>query len=476
MKNNILKYFLIFIFIFCIKTNIFAEQQFTFEVTEIEIFEEGKIFKGLKRGTINTSGGIMLIADKFEYNKETNILIATGNVKIEDLVNEILIETDEVKYLKNDEIIFTNSRSKAIGKNTIIDANMFRYDKKNLFNAFGNLINQDLKNEILITSNDLYYFINDGIISTKTKSKAIGKNVITYADNFKYNQNTNILNAQGNVKVDDKIKNFILLSNDITYLIDNQKFITKKKSEAYNDNINIKAVEFEYNKNLEILNAYKNVIIEDKINDLVLFSENITYFKNTEKIITQGKTEAIIEKIYNFKSKNPILLRNTKQFSSKFKSTIYDSDDGSRYDLNNFNYFIQPKVLKGNNVVITTNYKKEKSDKFTFSNGIFNLNEKKFAGKDTKIFLHPNIFQKEKEKFLELISKTEINKLVDEDKVFQNEPRLFGISSKGNKEKTIVKKAIFTNCKKNNSCPAWSMKSKKITHDKKTSINYEILF
>ena len=218
----------------------------------------------------------MLIADKFEYNKETNILIVTGNVKIEDLVNEILIETDEVKYLKNDEIIFTNSRSKAIGKNTIIDANMFRYDKKkNLFNAFGNVITQDLKNEILITSNDLYYFINDGIISTKTKSKAIGKNVITYADNFKYNQNTNILNAQGNVKVDDKIKNFILLSNDITYLIDNQKFITKKKSEAYNDNINIKAVEFEYNKNLEILNAYKNVIIEDKINDLILFSENI---------------------------------------------------------------------------------------------------------------------------------------------------------------------------------------------------------
>ena len=66
---------------------------------------------------------------------------------------------------------------------------------------------------------------------------------------------------------------------------------------------------------------------------------------------------------------------------------------------------------------------------------------------------------------MELISKTEINKLVDEDKDFQNEPRLFGISSKGNKEKTIVKKAIFTNCKKN-SCPAWSMKSK-ITHDKK---------
>ena len=46
----------------------------------------------------------------------------------------------------------------------------------------------------------------------------------------------------------------------------------------------------------------------------------------------------------------------------------------------------------------------------------------------------------EKEKFLELIGKTEINKLVDEKKVFENEPRLYGVSSSGDEEKTVVKK------------------------------------
>ena len=81
--------------------------------------------------------------------------------------------------------------------------------------------------------------------------------------------------------------------------------------------------------------------------------------------------------------------------------------------------------------------------------------------------MHKNIFQKEKEKFLELIEKTEINKIDKKKSTFENEPRLYGRSSSGDKNKTIINKGIFTSCKKNNDCPAWSMKSKKIVHDKK---------
>ena len=87
--------------------------------------------------------------------------------------------------------------------------------------------------------------------------------------------------------------------------------------------------------------------------------------------------------------------------------------------------------------------------------------------------MHNNIFQKEKEKFLELIEKTEINKLVDEDEIFENKPRLFGVSSSGNQDKTIVNKGIFTSCKNSkDDCPSWSMKSKKITHDKVNVSSY----
>ena len=30
----------------------------------------------------------------------------------------------------------------------------------------------------------------------------------------------------------------------------------------------------------------------------------------------------------------------------------------------------------------------------------------------------------------------------------------------------VLNKGIFTSCKKNDNCPPWSIKSKKITHDK----------
>ena len=413
MKSNFIKFLLIILITFSYSSSL-AQEQFNFDVTEIEIYEKGNKFRGLKRGKISTANGITLDADKFEYNKISNILDASGNVIINDIVNKITIVSNEISYLKNDEIIFTNSKSTAFYNNIVIDANGFKYNKK-----------------------------------------------------------LNILNAKGNVKIEDQNKKIIILSEDITHYIEEQKFLSKSKSEAFDQNLNIKADEFEYDKNLNIINAYKNVIIEDKIEDVLIFSENTTYLKNKEKIFTQGDTEAIIESKYNFKSKDTVLLRDKKILKSSYKTVVND-DDNTVYNLNNFIFHLETKLLKGNNINIITNYNKPKSDQFYFSSGIFNLKNKKFSGKDTKIVLHKNIFQKEKEKFLELIEKTEINKLVDEKVTFENEPRLYGVSSNGDEDKTIVKKGIFTSCKKNDKCPAWSMKSKKIIHDKKKrQIMYE---
>ena len=413
MINNFIKLIIIICITFNFKFTL-AEVQFNFDVTEVQVSEKGNKFVGLKRGTVTTTNGVTLDADKFEYDKRSNILDAKGNVIIKDLNNNITITSNDITYLKNDELIFTKSRSKAVNQNTVIDSNSLEYNKK-----------------------------------------------------------LNTLNAKGDVKIEDKIKKFVILSENITYFKDKEKFISKSKSEAFGENLNVKAEEFEYDKNLNILNAYGNVIIEDKIQELLVFAENITYLKNKEKIFTYGKTEAVVQSKYNFNSKDTELFRNEKKLQSSEKTVVID-DDNTVYNLDNFEYLIKTKLLKGNNVNIITNFKSDKSDKFVFSSGIFNLQSKKFSGKDTKVLLHKNIFQKEKEKFLELIGKTEINKLVDEKKVFENEPRLYGVSSSGDEEKTIVKKGIFTSCKKNNNCPAWSMKSKKITHDKiKRQIMYE---
>ena len=392
----------------------FAQEQFNFDVTEIEINEKGNKYKGLKRGTISTNDGIFIDADTFEFNKTTNILLAYGNVIIKDLTNDLIITSEDITYLRNEEKIFT-----------------------------------------------------------KTRSKAVSKDISIYADTFEYEKKLNILNANGNVIVNENIKNLILKSDDITYYKESEKLISKYRSEAISDGLNIKANEFEYDNILNLVNASGNVKIEDTAKDIILYTENITYLKNKEKVFTQGDTETFVEKKYNFLSKDTILLRNEMQLSSAEDATLKD-DDGSVYNLSGFDYSINEKILKGNKVKITTNFKKEKSDQFFFSSGIFNLKNKKFTGKDTKILLHKTIFDKEKEKFLELIGKTELNKMINQDVVFENEPRLYGVSSSGDDSKTIIKKGVFTSCKKNTDCPAWSIKSQKITHDKeKRQLMYE---
>ena len=176
MKNNFFTITLLF-FYFLLTCNLSYSDEFNFDVTEIEILDNGKIFKGLKRGKVTTNDGVILNADEFEYNKVTNVLTANGNVKIFDQINNYLITSNKLIYLRNKNIIFTSGNSKA---------------------------------------------------------------------------------------------------------------------ESVNDNLKIEADNLEYNKILNKIIAEKNVFIEDKINKNQIFADKISYFKNEEKILTFGKTRALL--------------------------------------------------------------------------------------------------------------------------------------------------------------------------------------
>ena len=184
----------------------------------------------------------------------------------------------------------------------------------------------------------------------------------------------------------------------------------------------INADTFIYNKLTNIVNAEGQVKLEDKSEQYEIYSEKLTYFKNEEKIITKGFTEANIQSEYNFKSKNVVLKLQPKELSSKIKSTVTDNNNQIYY-LDEFIYYVNENLLKGKNILTITNYNLPKSDKFYFTDGIFNLKEKKFSGKDTRAIIHKNIFARD-----------------------TNDPRIYSVSSKGNKNKTVLKKAIFTSC------------------------------
>jgi len=87
MINKIIYRLILFFFFILSCFSVSSSEQFLFNVTEVEILENGNLFKGLKRGTIQTNDGIIIDADKFIYNKKTNIVNAEGKVKVEDNVN-----------------------------------------------------------------------------------------------------------------------------------------------------------------------------------------------------------------------------------------------------------------------------------------------------------------------------------------------------------------------------------------------------
>ena len=145
MKNNIYIIILLLNF-FLTSLNATGQEQFNFSVTEIDILENGNKFIGSDRGVITSNDGIEINADKFEYNKRKNILKASGNVKIIDIINNYEIYTQNITYEKSDNFIITDKQSKAIDliNGIEIDAEIFRYNiKKNIITAENNAIIKD---------------------------------------------------------------------------------------------------------------------------------------------------------------------------------------------------------------------------------------------------------------------------------------------------------------------------------------------
>ena len=100
MKNKFLN-FLLICFIGVTQINFSnAEDQFIFDVTEIEIVENGNLIIGSKNGKAITEDGFEILGKNFVYNKSKNILNISGNVKFFDQENETEIFTDKATYLK----------------------------------------------------------------------------------------------------------------------------------------------------------------------------------------------------------------------------------------------------------------------------------------------------------------------------------------------------------------------------------------
>ena len=101
MKNKLIT--IIFTSIFFLNSLSLAyTEEYIFNVTDLEILENGKIYKGNNRGKITTDTELELESDNFIYLKEINQLEVNGKVKILDIANATIINAEKVFYLKNE--------------------------------------------------------------------------------------------------------------------------------------------------------------------------------------------------------------------------------------------------------------------------------------------------------------------------------------------------------------------------------------
>ena len=332
MRNKFKSYIFILFCFFLVSKSSNANEPFIFNVTEIEILEDGNQINGYKGGTATSKDGSIITAENFFYNKLTNILETSGNVKYSDKIKNITITTDKAIYLKNEEKIFTKGNSKAVNDNNTISASSLEYDKiKNIFKAKKNAIATDLEKDTTI-----------------------------YAD-------------------------------EITYLKNEEKIFTKGNSKAVNDNNTISASSLEYDKIKNIFKAKKNAIATDLEKDTTIYADEITYLKNEEKIFTKGNSKALVENKYKFNSKNVTYYRNLGDLTSQQKTSVED-DSGNIYKLKNFSYNINKEVLKGKEIEVLAKVEENKIDQYFFSEGFFNFKNKSHLAKETKIKTHKDVF------------------------------------------------------------------------------------
>ena len=231
---------------------------------------------------------------------------------------------------------------------------------------------------------------------------------------------------------------------ELEILENGNKIVGKNRGEiSSKDGVTISADNFTYNRMQNILIANGNVIIIDDENEYKVFSNDITYDKNKETIFTTGSSKAKIRSRYIIDANDLFFYRNEKILNSNKKSTFRDEDTKTIFNLEKFNFAINDEILKGEKILVITDYNLPQSDKLFFNSSMFDLKNKSFIAKDLEIKFKKNIFDD-----------------------LDNDPRLKGVSARNKDNITSVNKGIFTSCKEEGDCPPWVISAKKITHDK----------
>tara|TARA_B110000305_G_scaffold202340_1_gene230642 strand:+ start:890 stop:3337 length:2448 start_codon:yes stop_codon:yes gene_type:complete len=247
MKNKSI----ILLFLLILDLNFFSSassDEFSFNISELQISEDGRIIKGVNGGIVTSKNNeIIITANNFKYNKLTTLLEAEGNVELVDNIEGIKIKSNKIFYLKNKEKISTIGKTNITIKDrynidghnlTLLKDNMTLYSNEkttisdnylNIYklDQFQYLIDEEIlkgkKIEITTISRQKKgdkYFLETGFINLKD-NKFLGKDIHVIFDKSMF----------GNSENDPRINAVSVSSDDSTKTFEKAIFTTCKKTD-----------------------------------------------------------------------------------------------------------------------------------------------------------------------------------------------------------------------------------------------------
>ena len=275
----------------------------------------------------------------------------------------------------------------------------------------------------------------------------------SFSDEIKFEANTidtineNILIASGELKITDSFGKEIFADkleldkkNKIHKVSGNIYYEDKSQNKIYSDFLTI-------DENKQIYIFQDNIIFENNLEKIKLNSDKII-FKESENIVTSiGKTKIIRNDNYIINTTDLTFNKNKNFLFSENKSVITDNYKNI-INLEKFKFYLNKNQLYGDGAVI----KDKELNIYKLEKIYYDLTEQKIYGKDIVI--------------------NEDNELLIEKNYLARSKSRSLISDKNN---LILKKTVYTNCKKrDNGCPPWLIQAEEINHDKKNKIvNYK---
>ena len=236
-------------------------------------------------------------------------------------------------------------------------------------------------------------------------------------------------------------------ANSIELKDNDKRIIAKNNVKIFNEKEVIYADEMDYNKLNQIITAKGNIRIENLEENIKVFSDELTYIKNEEKIILTKNVKIDFGKKLTFntdkivydKIKKQILINNFSNFTDNFGNKIISKSS---------NYLFNQKLLKINSVEMTDVI----DNKYYFQNAIVNFQNNEMIADGVKIDFSKRSFGNQ-----------------------ENDPRLRGNFLYSDNNQSLIKKGVFTTCKiREDKCPPWQFKAQEIKHDKsKKTIYYK---